>query len=76
MPLMKKKVVPNTGKNAGKEIEVNKYYYSSKDKPVAVIMGCFSPFTGKKGHGKQLETAIGTGVNGHSSVTRRGCPSD
>ena len=63
MPLMKKKVVPNTGKNAGKEIEVNKYYYSSKDKPVAVIMGCFSPFTGKKGHGKQLETAINSGID-------------
>ena len=60
---MKKKVVPNTGKNAGKEIEVNKYYYSSKDKPVAVIMGCFSPFTGKKGHGKQLETAINSGID-------------
>ena len=25
---------------------------------------------------KQLETAIGTDVNGHSSVTKRGCPWD
>lgn len=57
------KVIPQKGPNKGKEIEVNKYFYNSYNKPLAVIMGCFSPFTGKGGHGRQLITAQKYGIN-------------
>lgn len=62
MPIAPKTVVPEKGPMAGQKITVNKYYYSSKDKPVAVIMGCFSPFTGIGGHGRQLITATKAGI--------------
>lgn len=63
MPISTKKVIPLKGPMAGKEIEVNKYWYSKNDKPLAVIFGCFSPFTGKGGHGRMLETAKRAGIN-------------
>lgn len=55
-------VIPKKGPNAGKEISVNKYFYGPYNKPVAVIMGCFSPFTGAGGHGRQLVTATNNGI--------------
>ena len=46
----------------GKDVEVKTYWFDKTMKPLAVLYGCFAPFTGKEGHGRLLETAAKNGI--------------
>lgn len=46
----------------GKDVEVKTYWFDSTMKPIAVLYGCFAPFTGKEGHGRLLATAAKNGI--------------
>ena len=52
-----KTIISDRAKNKGQEINVKSYYFEKGMKPLAVIYGCFSPFTGANGHGRLLEAA-------------------
>ena len=46
----------------GKEVDVKTYWFDKTMKPLAVLYGCFAPFTGKEGHGRLLATAAKNGI--------------
>ena len=58
-----KTIISDRAKNKGQEINVKSYYFEKGMKPLAVIYGCFSPFTGANGHGRLLEAAKQKGIN-------------
>ena len=49
--------------NFGEPVEVKNYWFDKTCEPLAVIYGCFSPFTGKYGHARLLEEAKKNGIN-------------
>ena len=57
-----KTIISDRAKNKGQEINVKSYYFEKGMKPLAVIYGCFSPFTGANGHGRLLEAAKQKGI--------------
>lgn len=63
MPVGMKTIISDRAKNKGQEINVKSYYFEKGMKPLAVIYGCFSPFTGANGHGRLLEAAKQKGIN-------------
>ena len=46
----------------GKDVDVKTYWFDKTMKPLAVLYGCFAPFTGKEGHGRLLATAAKNGI--------------
>ena len=62
MPVGIKTIVSDRAKNKGQEVKVKSYYFEKGMKPLAVIYGCFSPFTGANGHGRLLEAAAKMGI--------------
>ena len=62
MPVGIKTIVSDRAKNKGQEVKVKSYYFEKGMKPLAVIYGCFSPFTGANGHGRLLEAAAQKGI--------------
>lgn len=62
MPVGIKTIVSDRAKNKGQEVKVKSYYFEKGMKPLAVIYGCFSPFTGANGHGRLLEAAAKKGI--------------
>ena len=62
MPVGMKTIISDRAKNKGQEINVKSYYFEKGMKPLAVIYGCFSPFTGANGHGRLLEAAKQKGI--------------
>lgn len=66
MPVIYKKIIadkPNKP-NYGEEIEVRRYTFdANKNKPLGIVYGCFSPFTGKNGHGRLLSEAKKQGID-------------
>lgn len=63
MPVGIKTIISTRAKNKGEEVKVQSYYFEPGMKPLAVIVGCFSPFTGKNGHGRLLAAAKAKGIN-------------
>lgn len=63
MPVGLKKIISTRRGTKGQEIEAKSYYYESNMKPIGIIYGCFSPFTGKNGHGRLLEAGKKAGIN-------------
>ena len=63
MPVGMKTIISDRAKNKGQEINVKSYYFEKGMKPLGVIYGCFSPFTGANGHGRLLEAAKQKGIN-------------
>ena len=64
MPILLKKIIadkPNKP-NYGQEITIRRYTYGPDNKPLGVLFGCFSPFTGKYGHGRLLSEARKRGI--------------
>lgn len=64
MPILLKKIIadkPNKP-NYGQEITIRRYTYGPDNKPLGVLYGCFSPFTGKYGHGRLLSEARKSGI--------------
>ena len=57
-----KTIISDRAKNKGQELKVKSYYFEKGMKPLAVIYGCFSPFTGANGHGRLLEAAKQKGI--------------
>lgn len=55
MPIIYKNIICDDKKNPkfGEEITIRRYTFNGTNKPLGVIYGCFSPFTGlnKNGHG-------------------------
>ena len=49
-------------KDKGANIDSPVYSYEKGDKPVGVIYGCFSPFTGKYGHARLLDRGEQEGI--------------
>lgn len=49
-------------KDKGANIDSPVYTYKKGDKPLGVIYGCFSPFTGKYGHGRLLQRGEQEGI--------------
>ena len=49
-------------KDKGANIDSPVYTYEKGDKPLGVIYGCFSPFTGKYGHGRLLQRGEQEGI--------------
>ena len=62
MPVGMKTIISDRAKNKGQELNVKSYYFEKGMKPLAVIYGCFSPFTGANGHGRLLEAAKQKGI--------------
>ena len=62
MPVGMKTIISDRAKNKGQELKVKSYYFEKGMKPLAVIYGCFSPFTGANGHGRLLEAAKQKGI--------------
>lgn len=63
MPLGKITIKSTKKANFGEPVEVNNYWFDESNEPLAVIYGCFSPFTGKYGHARLLEKAKENGIN-------------
>lgn len=63
MPIGKIKIKSTKKSNYGEMIEVNNYWFDETNEPLAVIYGCFSPFTGKYGHARLLQNAKEHGIN-------------
>lgn len=49
-------------KDKGANIDSPVYTFKKDDKPLGVVYGCFSPFTGKYGHGRLLERGEQEGI--------------
>lgn len=49
-------------KDKGANIDSPVYTYEKGDKPLGVIYGCFSPFTGKYGHARLLDRGEQEGI--------------
>lgn len=49
-------------KDKGANIDSPVYTYKKEDKPLGVIYGCFSPFTGKYGHARLLDRGEQEGI--------------
>ena len=63
MPLGKIIIKSTKKSNFGEPVEVSNYWFGKTNEPLAVIYGCFSPFTGKYGHARLLEEAKKYGIN-------------
>lgn len=63
MPIGKIKIKSTRKSNYGEEVEVNNYWFDETNEPLAVIYGCFSPFTGKYGHARLLDAAEKVGID-------------
>lgn len=63
MPIGKIKIKSTRKSNYGEMVEVNNYWFDETCEPLAVIYGCFSPFTGKFGHARLLEAAKAKGID-------------
>lgn len=63
MPIGKIKIKSTRKSNYGEEVEVNNYWFDETNEPLAVIYGCFSPFTGKHGHARLLAAAEKVGIH-------------
>lgn len=63
MPVGEKIITATRGKDKGKAIKVHSYFFEPNMKPLGVIYGCFSPFTGKYGHGRLLEAGAKAGIH-------------
>ena len=63
MPLGKITIKSTKKSNFGEPVEVSNYWFDKTNEPLAVIYGCFSPFTGKYGHARLLEEAKKYGIN-------------
>lgn len=62
MPIGKIKIKSTRKSNFGEMIDVSNYWFDETCEPLAVIYGCFSPFTGKYGHARLLEAAKAKGI--------------
>lgn len=49
-------------KDKGANIDSPVYTYKKGDRPLGVIYGCFSPFTGKYGHARLLDRGEQEGI--------------
>lgn len=58
----RKQVVSSWKKDKGAMIDSPVYSFDSNDKPLGVVYGCFSPFTGKYGHARMLEKGMENGI--------------
>ena len=45
-----------------KTVILKRYAIDKREEPTAVLFGCFSPFTGPKGHGRMLRFAFENGI--------------
>jgi len=64
MPIIHKTIIgdkPNKP-NYGQKIVIRRYTFNADNKPLGVVYGCFSPFTGKNGHGRLLSEARKQGI--------------
>lgn len=58
----RKQIISPWKRDKGKQIEAPVYSYGEGDKPLGVVYGCFSPFTGKYGHARMLQNGIDNGI--------------
>lgn len=63
MPVAMKTITSTKKGSVGEKVEVRDYWYEAGMEPIAVAYGCFSPFTGKYGHGRLLENAEKHGIS-------------
>lgn len=64
MPIEYKEIVCDNrhNKDFGKLIRVRKYYFEDDCRPLGVLYGCFSPFTGLNGHARLMQEARKSGI--------------
>lgn len=48
--------------DSSKTVILKRYAIDKREEPTAVLFGCFSPFTGPKGHGRMLRFAFENGI--------------
>lgn len=64
MPIIHRNIICDNPRNPkfGEEIEIRRYVFDGTNKPLGVLYGCFSPFTGLNGHGRLLLEAEKQGI--------------
>lgn len=53
----------------GKTVTLKRYVIDASEEPTAIIFGKFSPFSGKKGHGRMIEFAKSKGIKNIAVVS-------